>query len=301
VYMHPCRLACLLLVLSLLGGARGARADGVPPPVRARCVYWSEGNAAWQGRGGAGVALTNESATGLVNPAGLPRLAPDAQGTAWAGELGYSSDTIDRMSLTVYDVAARRAGQDWGIALGFGDFGKSEAWYAAYGARCRRDPHWTWGTLAYWPDLNQVRQDLTWTLGVQYAAPLPTGRSLITWSAGAVLGDVTDEYGNLPGSGRHVNLGAGLTGERWRLGVDITDAFGATGVPGAANVGPKWQLGGEYSVTPYLVARLGRSDGLPTGGVSLVHEHLALDYGYWKMAPPADYLGLMSIRYRFDW
>lgn len=244
-------------------------------------------NAAWLGRGGTGVALTNEDATGYINPAGLARMGTDGfpveEGDNWYGQFGYSHDASADIDEWVAQASARRMGADWGASLGYGWWDGDKEWFAGFGKaiKANGDNHGWYGGLLLWDAdysagsvevgaaqttmgrRNQVGEDL----GVQYVNQMDILGFPSTVSLGATLIDLTDEFQ------RYVTAGIGLKFSRLTVAADFVDVLDDTEDGNTTNVGA------EYKLCKYVTGRIGSMDSDFCWGASFQKDSLAIDFG----------------------
>jgi hypothetical protein len=244
-------------------------------------------NAAWLGRGGTGVALTNEDATGYINPAGLARLGaegfPVEEGDNWVGQFGYAHDASADVDEWAAQASARRLGADWGASLGYGWWDGDKEWFAGFGKalKAKGDNHgWYAGALVWNSDYSTDvatgsvtsaalvrRNKMGEDLGLQYVNKATIFGYPSTVSLGATLIDLTDEFQ------RYVDAGIGIKFSRLTLAADFNDVFDDTYDGNTTN------LGAEYKVCKYVTGRIGSMDSDFTWGASFQKDNLALDFG----------------------
>jgi len=241
-------------------------------------------NAAWLGRGGTGAALTNEDATGYVNPAGLARLGTDGflveKGDNWCGQFGYTHDASAGVDEWVAQASARRMGADWGASLGYAWWDGDKEWFAGFGKAIKAsgDNHGWYAGILLWDSKYHTniggrtvaRDTVGEDVGVQYATQMDILGFPSTVSLGAVLVDLTDEFQ------RYVNAGIGLKFSRLTLAADFIDVTDDTEKGNTTNVGA------EYKLCKYVTGRVGLQDSDLTWGASFQKDNLAVDFGAYQ-------------------
>lgn len=250
-------------------------------------------NAAWLGRGGTGVALTNEDATGYINPAGLARMGTDGfpveEDDNWYGQFGYNHDASGGVDEWAAQVSARRMGADWGASFGHGSWDGDKEWFAGFGKALKAvgDDHGWYGGILLWNADNAVevmtgsvaassvgrRNQVGEDLGVQYVNKLDILGFPSTFSFGAVLVDLTDEFQ------RRLDAGVGFKFSRLTVAADLSDVFNGTEVAGNPDTGNATYFGAEYKLCNCLTGRVGSWDSDFTWGASLQKDNLAVDFG----------------------
>jgi hypothetical protein len=264
-------------------------------------------NAAWLGRGGAGLAMTNEDATAYVNPAGLARLTDNGFTTNasdnWVGQLGYMSDSNgNAMDIWAVQASMRRLNENWGLGAGYTYWDGDKSWFAGFGQGFSKkaDKGFAWGVLLsqnkfiepVYPTVLGVHtvSRVTVDLGLQYQNQIDLLGFPGTWSFGATCVDVADEFQ------RYYNAGLAFQTGRAKLAVDLIDLNDDTWDGRTTN------FGGEYKLCKYLTGRVGSLDSNLTWGASAQYNRLALDFGTMQGEEDDDIdVKVFGIRYGSSW
>ena len=289
------------------------RSIGLIVVLVASCLpAFAQSGAASLGRGDVGVAITNESATGIVNPAALPRIndwdpvcpSETKDGAYWEGTAAYTQDTEGYANEWGVNLAARKLNDNFGIGLAFADFGGGDkSWAFSYGKKLACcGGAWSWGANVRVPHSTTGLDRTTVDLGVLYVKPT-TMFGGGNWSFGAVGYDIFDEWGDFEGGGTTIDAGLGLTLKRFRLAADVWDITNNSEVAGSDDSGTQFAIGAEYKVCKMLTVRTGwEQDGWTWGG-SIRYRKLVADYGRIEYDNDEDVtkFGEMSLRYIDQW
>jgi len=261
-------------------------------------------NATWLGRGGTGVALTNEDATGYVNPAGLARMGTDGfpveEGDNWYGQFGYAHDASADVDQWIAQASARRMGADWGASLGYGWWDGDKEWFAGFGKaiKAKGDNRGWYGGVLLWDSKYRTdvsvesvraaslvtRDKVGEDLGLQYVNQMDILGFPSTVSVGAVLVDLTDEFQ------RYVDAGIAFKFSRLTVAADFIDVFDDTEAGNTTNVGA------EYKLCKYVTGRVGSMDSDFTWGASFQKDNLAVDFGAYQ---PEDWHWVRAVGIRY--
>lgn len=267
-------------------------------PLLTLCPGYAQENTALIGRGGAGVAATNEDATGITNPAALAFLEPRygdnyVPDDNWFVHAGYTSDTEGIDNNWTAQAAVRRMGENWGVAVGQSAYsGFDKPRYGSFGMTigkpCADGTGSSWGVTITRDKPKRQESKLIYDVGLLHRGKANLFGYPVIWSLGAVGVDLSDEYG------RYVNVGLGLDFGRLRLAVDAIDVADDT------EEGTTWNVGGEYAVCRYFKVRAGSLDGDLTWGASLQHDRIAVDYAEVDQDDADDTYGMWSVRYVYS-
>jgi len=262
------------------------------------------------GRADVGVAITNEVATGIYNPAALVRVndwdpvcPEEGDGAAyWEGTAGYTQDTEGYADEWGVGLAARKLNDDFGIGIAFADFGEGDkGWAFSYGKRFVEKAGgngWSWGLTARVPKSDMGPDKTLADLGVLFTNSTPWFGGG-TWSFGVVGRDIFDEWGDVPGGGTTVDAGLALTFSRLRLAADVWDVFSNTDVDAYDDGGSEFAIGAEHKVCKILTVRTGYADDDWCWGFSARWRKLVADYGrmVYDDDGDVDHYGEFSLRY----
>ena len=148
------------------------------------------------------------------------------------GVAGYSQDTTSDQDTKTFQAAVGRIGNPTAFAGGWIEDFDNDFFYVAAGTvmshpRVIGDnpAELSVGAKVSRNDLHGGPNKTTFDVGLVLRAMerVSVVNTLVTPSIAVVGRDLTDEYSVFPDAGRCFDFGVGLTGEKWRLAVDVND------------------------------------------------------------------------------